>query len=83
MQVTTASGIANGLVGPAPDGSNGVEVNARTHEQWRASSVSGTLEVVGVAPLWLRMDLLAINVPGDDVRIRGEITTVLRHFPCD
>jgi len=88
IQVTTASGIsdtlgiANGLVGPAPAGATGIEVDARTHEQWRASSVSGTVEVLGVAPLWLRVDLLAINVPGDDVRVRGEMTTVLSHRPC-
>lgn len=74
------SGISNGQVGPAPGGARGVYVAT---SQWIASSVSGTLEVVAVGPLRLRMDLLATNEPGQEVRIQGEMTASRRHYTCN
>ncbi len=40
-------------------------------------SVSGTVEVLGIAPLRLRLDLLATSATGDEIRIRGDMTAQL------
>jgi hypothetical protein len=41
-------------------------------------SVSGTLEVLRVAPLGLRLDLTATSAAGDEIRMRGDMTAALR-----
>lgn len=86
VEVTLApSSISIGVLGSAPDGARGVYVVAGTvaDGQWIASAVSGTIEVLAVAPLRLRLDLLTSNDPGQEMRIRGDMTASLRHFTCN
>jgi hypothetical protein len=49
-----------------------------------ASSASGTVEVLGVAPLRLRLDVTAGSAAGAAMRIRGEVRfSLLReNVPC-
>ncbi len=84
VQVTLApSSISSGFVSSAPDGARGVYVSAGTVADggWIATAVSGTIEVLTVAPLRLRLDLLASNDPGQEMRIRGDMAS-LRHYMC-
>jgi hypothetical protein len=86
VQVTLApSSISNGALGSAPDGARGAYVAAGTvaDGEWIATAVSGTIEVLAVAPLRLRFDLLASNDPGQEMRIRGDMTASLEHYTCN
>lgn len=86
VQVTLApSSISNGVLGSAPDGARGAYVAAGTvaDGEWIASAVSGTIEVLAVAPLRVRLDLLASNDPGQVMRIRGDMTASLGHYTCN
>jgi hypothetical protein len=61
----------------APEGARGVYVSA---PGFTTTSVSGTIEVLRVAPLGLRLDVLAANEAGEEVRVRGDMVASAGQF---
>ena len=61
-----------------------VQVSVRA-ENFVATSASGALEVLGVAPLRVRMDLAVKNDANETMRLRGEagFKFVRERVPCE
>lgn len=80
-----STGVFIGQGGPiaVPNGAPAaVAVSAdRFAAQAGDGSVSGTLEVLRIAPLALRLDLTATSASGDEIRIRGDMAAELRTGP--
>jgi hypothetical protein len=59
-----------GVWGDAPQGARGIHLSA---PGFTTVSASGTLQVLTVAPLSLRLDVLVANETGEEIRIQGDM----------
>lgn len=71
IQVSAQPGLdLAGAWGEAPDGARTVQMAAIG---FTVASGGGTLEVLGVGPLRLRIDLLFVSDTGEEMRIQGDM----------
>jgi hypothetical protein len=66
-----------GVWGDAPLGARGIHVSA---PGFTTVSASGTLHVLAVAPLNLRLDVLVANDTGEEIRIQGDMVASSGQF---
>jgi hypothetical protein len=75
--VPVSTGVFVGRWGPLapPNGAPAsVALTAQNFSAWHGEgSVTGTIEVLAVAPLRLRVDVLATNGTGEEIRVRGDM----------
>ncbi len=78
LQVSTGVFAKRGPLAPPNGAVAAAAVSADNFAaQGNDGSVSGTVEVLGIAPLRLRLDLLATSAGGDEIRIQGDMTAQL------